>query len=141
MGTTVGEVHAQAQIRGFDVRGLYARATVDDADAASLALNLPTTAPIAETLQGGYVQIGYDVLSQFNTDAAVTPYFRFEHVDTQDEVPIGLSRDLARDGDFRTLGVDFKPIPNVVIKTEYQWLTNAAGTGRNQFNLNLGYSF
>jgi hypothetical protein len=54
---------------------------------------------------------------------------------------VGYVRDLSRDGVFKTLGVDFKPISNVVLKTEYQWLTNEAGTGRNQFNFNLGYSF
>jgi cell division protein FtsB len=141
LDTTVAEVHGQAQIRGFDVRGLYARATLDDAGAASLALRLPLTAPLAETMVGGYLQVGYNVLSQFGADTAVTPYFRVEHVDTQDEIPDGFVKDLTRDGDFRTFGVDIKPIPNVVIKTEYQWLTNAAGTGRNQFNLNLGYAF
>jgi hypothetical protein len=90
---------------------------------------------------GGYLQVGYNVLSQLGGEIAVTPYFRFEHVDTQDEIPVGFVKDLTRDGDFKTFGVDVKPIPNVVIKTEYQWLTNAAGTGRNQFNLNLGYAF
>jgi hypothetical protein len=28
-----------------------------------------------------------------------------------------------------------------VVKTDYQWITNEAGTGRNQFNVNLGYAF
>ena len=141
VGTTVVEAHAQAQLRGFDIRGLFARATVDDAGPASLALNLPLTAPIAETLQGGYLQAGYDVLSQFDTQVAVAPYIRYEEVDTQHEVPAGFTRDLSRDGRFLTFGVDIKPIPNVVLKAEYQWIRNAANTGRNQFNLNLGYSF
>src|SRR5688572_23758064 len=141
LGTTVAEVHGQAQIRGFDVRALFARATLDDAGPASLALRLPLASPLAETMQGGYVQVGYDVLSQFASGVAVTPYLRYEQVDTQHEIPAAFVRDLARDGEFTTLGVDLKPIPNVVIKTEYQWITNAAGTGRNQFNLNLGYSF
>jgi hypothetical protein len=48
---------------------------------------------------------------------------------------------LTRDGEFTTLGVDFKPIPNVVLKTDYQWITNASRTGRSQFNMNLGYAF
>jgi hypothetical protein len=69
------------------------------------------------------------------------PYIRLEHVDTQDRVPIGFTRDASRDGSFRTLGVEIKPIANVVLKTEYQWVRNAAGTGRNQFNVNLGYAF
>jgi hypothetical protein len=141
MNTTVAEVHGQAQIRGFDVRGLLAHATVDDAGEASLARSLASTASIAEAMQGGYVQVGYDVLSQVTSDMAVTPYVRYEVVDTQHRVAPGFVRALAQDGTFTTFGVDFKPIPNVVVKTEYQWLTNEAATGRNQFNLNLGYSF
>jgi hypothetical protein len=139
LGTTIVDVHAQAQVRGFDLRGLFARATVDDAGAATTALRL--TSPIAEEMQGGYIQFGYDVLSQMSTPMALTPYIRYEQVDTQKEIPAGFTRDLLRDGEFRTLGVDFKPIPNVVLKTEYQWITNGANTGRNQFNLNLGYAF
>ena len=141
VGTRVVEVHGQAQLRGLDVRGLFANATVDDAGPASVALRLATAAPIAERLRGGYVQAGYNVLSQFNTSVALTPYVRYEQVDTQDRVPAGFVRDLSRDGTFRTFGVDLKPIPNVVVKTDYQVMTNAAGTGRNQFNVNLGYAF
>jgi hypothetical protein len=141
LDTTIGEVHAQAQIRGFDVRALFARASVDDAGAASRALNLSAGAPIAERMQGGYVQAGYNVLSQFSTPVAVTPYVRYEHIDTQQRVPEGFTRDLSRDGMLRTLGVEVKPIANIVVKTDYQWITNEAGTGRNQFNVNLGYAF
>jgi hypothetical protein len=144
MDTTVAEVHGQAQIRGFDIRGLFAHATVDDAAEASLALGsslLGANTAIAEAMQGGYVQVGYDILSQINTDLAVTPYVRYEKVDTQHRVPAAFTRALAQDGTFRTFGVDVKPIRNVVIKTEYQWITNEAATGRNQFNVNLGYAF
>jgi len=141
VGTTVAEVHAQAQMRGFDLRALFARASVDDAGAASRALNLSVATPIAERMQGGYVQAGYNVLSQFTTPVAVTPYLRYEHIDTQHRVPAGFTSDLSRDGVFKTLGVEVKPIPNIVVKTDYQWITNEAGTGRNQFNVNLGYAF
>jgi hypothetical protein len=139
--TNVAEFHGQVQIRGIDVRGLFARASVDDAGPASVALRLPLTAPIAERMQGGYVQVGYNVLSQITTNTALTPYVRYEQVDTQDRVPAGFTRDLTRDGDFTTLGIEVKPIPQVVLKAEYQWITNAANTGRNQANVNLGYSF
>jgi cell division protein FtsB len=141
MGTTIAEVHGQAQFRGIDARVLFARATLDEAASASRALRLATTAPIAEAMQGGYVQLGYNILSQRDTTVALTPYVRHEAVDTQHRVPAGFSRDLSRDGAFTTVGVELKPIPNVVIKTDYQWLRNEAGSGRNQFNLNLGYAF
>lgn len=140
-GTRVVEVHGQAQVRGFDLRALFAQASIGDAGEASRALRLAANAPIADTMQGGYVQAGYNVLSQFSTRLALTPYVRYEHVDTQHRIPAGFVRDLSRDGVFKTLGVELKPIPNVVVKTDYQWITNEAGTGRNQFNLNLGYAF
>ena len=139
--TRVIEVHGQAQVRGFDLRALFAQASVDEAGQASLALRLPAGSPIAEAMQGGYVQAGFNVLSQFNTRLALTPYVRYEHVDTQHRIPAGFVRDLSRDGVFNTLGVELKPIPNVVLKTDYQWITNEAGSGRNQFNINLGYAF
>ena len=141
VGTRVVEVHGQAQLRGLDLRALFAQASLDEAAEATVALRLPVTAPLARTMQGGYVQAGYNVLSQIDTRLAATPYIRFEAVDTQHRVPTGFTRDLSRDGTIRTFGLDFKPIPNIVIKTEYQWLSNEAGSGRNQFNVNLGYSF
>ncbi len=141
VGTTVAEVHVQAQVRGFDVRGLFARATVNEAGGASRALRLAANAPIAERMDGGYVQVGYNLLSQTRYTMAVTPYARYEQVDTQARVPTGFTRDLTRDGEFTTFGVDFKPIPNVVLKTDYQWVTNSSRTGRSQFNMNLGYAF
>jgi hypothetical protein len=141
LGTTVVEVHGQAQVRGVDFRALFAQATVDQAGEASRALRLPVTAPLARTMQGGYVQAGYNVLSQLDTEMAITPYLRYEVVDTQHRIPSGFTRDLSRDGTIKTIGLDVKPIPNIAIKTDYQWLTNQAGSGRNQFNVNLGYSF
>lgn len=141
VGTTIIEGHAQAQLRGWDLRGLFAEASIDEAGAVSRALRLPINAPLAQTMRGGYLQAGYNVLSQAATELAITPYVRYERVNTQHRIPTGFTRDLSRDGTFRTLGVEVKPIPNVVIKTDYQWVTTAADTGRNQFNVNLGYVF
>ena len=141
VGTTVVEVHGRAQMRGFDLGGLFAQGSIDQAGPASRALNLPADSPIADTMQGGYVQASYNVLSQTTTELALSPYVRYEQIDTQHRVPAGFARDLRRDGIFKTLGIEVKPIPNVAIKTDYQWITNKAGTGRNQFNVNLGYAF
>ena len=141
IGNTVGEVHAQAQLRGFDFRALYARAAVDDAGALSGALGLAADAPVAERMEGGYLQAGYDVLSQTASPVSLMPYVRLEHVDTQDRVPAGFTRDLSKDGSYTTIGVEVKPVPGIALKTEHQWIRNEAGTGRNQFNINLGYAF
>jgi hypothetical protein len=38
-------------------------------------------------------------------------------------------------------GVDLKPIPNVVIKADFQSDRNEARTGVNRFHLAVGYLF
>lgn len=141
VGTTIVEVHAQVQARGFDVRGLYARATLDDVAALNRARNLTGAAGIGELQQGGYAQVAYNVLSQYGTRLALTPYYRFEQVNTHAEVPAGYVVDPSRDTRLHTFGIDVKPIGNVVLKADYQWITNQAATGRNQFNVALGYAF
>ncbi|MBI5200862.1 MAG: hypothetical protein HY925_04675, partial [Elusimicrobia bacterium] len=40
-----------------------------------------------------------------------------------------------------TAGLTYKPIPQVVVKGDYQWLLNQARTGVNQLNFGLGYVF
>jgi hypothetical protein len=141
VGTTVVEVHGRAQMRGFDLRALFAQGSIDQAEQVNLALNRPADSPIADTMQGGYVQASYNIFSQTATELALSPYVRYEQIDTQHGVPTGFARNLRHDGIFKTLGIEMKPIQNVAIKTDYQWVTNEAGTGRNQFNVNLGYAF
>ena len=141
--TTIVDLHGQAQIRGLDVRGLWARASIDDAAELNRALGLVGENGVAERMQGGYIQVGYNVLSQTASveGVALTPYLRYERVDTQDRMPAGFERSLSTANTFVTLGVELKPIPNVVVKVDHAWVSNAADTGVNQFNLNMGYAF
>ena len=141
--TTIVDLHGQAQIRGLDVRGLYARTSIDDAAELNQALGLSGSSGVAEQMQGGYVQVGYNVLSQTASagGVALIPYFRYEQVDTQDRMPEGFERSLSTDNTFVTLGVELKPIPNVVVKIDHAWVSNDAETGVDQFNVNVGYAF
>jgi hypothetical protein len=139
--TTIGEVHGQVQLRGFDIRGLYARASLDDVADLNEARGLVGTQSIGETMEGGYIQFGYNILSPFFERPGATPYYRFEQLDTQAEVPVGFSKNPARDRTFHTFGFEFRPIYNIVVKSDYQWLRNKAKAGINQFNIAMGYSF
>ncbi len=40
-----------------------------------------------------------------------------------------------------TLGVELKPISNIVVKVDHAWVSNDVETGVNQFNIALGYAF
>ena len=140
--TTIFDLHGQVQVRGFDLRGLYAKANIDDAAGLNEALGLTGSSGVAESMEGAYIQFGYDVLSQIGTnDVAFTPYVRLERVDTQASMPSGFTRSASTKNNFLTLGVELKPIPNIVVKVDHAWVTNDADSGVNQFNVNLGYAF
>ena len=141
VGTTIVELHGQAQIRGFDVRGLFARAHVDDAGRLNAALGLSGQASVGETMMGGYGQVAYNLLSQRSRRLGLSPFYRFEQLNTQHRVPAGYAADPARDMRMHVLGVELKPIPAIVVKADYQITSNKARTGRDQFSVALGYAF
>ena len=141
--TTIVDVHGQAQIRGFDVRGLFANASIGDALELNQVIGKTGTSGVAEAMRGGYMQVGYDVLSQSNAlgGTQLTPYYRWERVDTQATMPVGFDRSRSTDNTFNTIGFEVKPIPNIVVKADYAWVSNDAETSVNQFSIGLGYVF
>ena len=141
--TSIFDVHAQAQVRGFDVRGLFAQANLADTERLNQVLGLTGSNAVGDTMRGGYLQVGYDVLSQVPAagEVGLTPYLRFEKVDTQAAVAAGFTRNPSKNNRYVTFGVELKPIPGVVVKVDHMWVSNAADSGVNQFNVNVGYAF
>ncbi|MBI2838617.1 MAG: hypothetical protein HYX75_09895 [Acidobacteria bacterium] len=140
--TLIGELHGEYRAHGLELRALYARASLDNVAALNRALNLTGSASVGETLSGGYVQAGYDLLAgRGKSGWSVTPYFRYEQVNTQSEVPEGFTINPAREQSVRTVGVEVRPIFQVVVKADYQMNDTEAGTGVDQWNISLGYSF
>jgi hypothetical protein len=140
--TTIGELHFDLQQRGWQVRGLWTRATVDDVEQLNALRGFTGNRSIGSQLGGWYLQAGYDILSQaLATEQSLVPFFRWEQFDTEQEVPAGFSRNPANQGRGLTFGVNYRPILNVVIKADYQAFSNEADTGVDQFNLALGYLF
>ena len=139
---TLGEVHVESKFRGLSLRALAARGSVGDAGAINVANGLVGAESIGESFAGWYAEGGYEIGSLLNRPGlSLTPYLRYERFDTQRSVPLGYERNRENDGRILTFGAAFKPIPQTVIKTDWQKITNAAGTGANQFNVALGYIF
>jgi hypothetical protein len=145
---TLWEAHAEWNARGFHLRGLCARGALDDARAVSLAndpllVSDPTRGTaIGSRTRGYYVEAAFNLLSRVHGgDRDLSPFVRYESLDTQAAVPVGLARDLANDRTVRTYGIGFRPIPNVAIKLDVQDFDNRAGTGVDQVNFALGYLF
>jgi len=140
-GTTILEGHAEWRWRGLRLRGLVARAEVDDVARLNAALGLTGAESVGEELRGHYVEAGYDLFSGRGGHASLTPYLRWEGLDTQAEVPRGFRANPANDRESLTLGLAFQPIDPIVLKLDWQDYDNSAGTGDDQLNVALGYIF
>src|SRR5438477_5122238 len=68
--TVIAEAHAEYRARGWDLRGLYARASLSDTLRLNQLLTPPPGQTIGRALHGGYLQVGYNILSRKNRAAA-----------------------------------------------------------------------
>ena len=142
VGTRVLEAHAEWRWQGLEVRGLAARAELDEVGALNSALGLAGSSSVGEEMEGWYAQVGYDVFSRWGRgEQGLVPYLRWEEMDTQAAVPAGFRANAANDVETLTLGVAYQPIDSVIVKVDYQDFDNGAGTGVDQFNVLLGYIF
>lgn len=139
--TFIWEGHANYRAHGFWLRGLYTLSTVDDVAQLNDAQGFTGKESIGERLTGWYLEAGYDVLHSVRTNHQAIPYVRYEQINTQARVPAGFSADPASDATIATVGAMWKPITNVAVKTDYQFRSNAARTGVDQWNVSLGFLF
>ena len=135
---SLAELHAESHSRGTTLRALWARGTAKDAELLASA-----TDPVGRSFGGWYVEGGYDLGSLFVTrgDVSVTPYLRYERVDTQRHAAAGFTRNPENDRRIFTAGVAWKPIPQTVFKVDFENVNNAANTGHDRVNVSLGYIF
>jgi hypothetical protein len=140
--TTIWEGHVDWKWRGLQARALYAESSIDDVAELNQALGFTGSRSIGESLEGGYVQVGYDLFAHRGNDRrSLTPYARWETFDTQAEVPAGFTRDPARDVESLTLGLALQPLDQIIFKLDYQDYDNEADTGVDQWNVAVGYLF
>jgi hypothetical protein len=127
--------------RALDLRAMGAYTFLSNDDVAQLNTQLNFTgAQSIGTHQGGvYLQAGYDLLS--GNKASLMPFVRWETVDTQIAVPEGYETSGANLIRLAVAGIDYKPIPQLVFKADYQWYLTGDQSGVDQFNLGIGYVF
>ena len=137
---TLWDVHAQYRYRGLSLRALAAFGNLDDAGTLSRAAG----ETIADRFEGWYAEAGYDIMPYVQpslSTQSLEPFFRYEHFDTQAGVPQGFVRDLGKEVDLYTLGVMYKPHPQVALKLDYRNFVPRRGSRPNDVNIGLGFIF
>ena len=138
--TAVSELHAEYRAHGLQLRGLFATFTNSRSGVEALPVG-DEARQVGVKASGGYLEAGYDVLNGRVGRQALIPFIRLERFNTQKEVALGELADPANDRTITTVGVSYKPLPQVAVKADFMKVMNEAKTGRNQFNLGLGYYF
>ena len=147
--TTIADAHLDWKWKGLSLRALGAIAELDGAGDLSAFLAKKAEKepaefdPVGERMVGWYVEAGFDLFSVLRPEgeASLTPFVRFESYNTQDKVPAGFAASGKHNVELTVLGVNFKPIEEVVLKAEYQLYDDDANSLKDQWNLALGYIF
>lgn len=141
----VYEADLQLQWRGFDLRTLIAYTALDDAELINANLGFEDDDSVGEEQLGWYVLGAYNLFSDIGFNSKYLQHLdlfaKYEWYDTQLEVPSGFSINDANERQEFTFGLNYKPIPNIVVKGEFQRLDNSAEDAVNQVNFGLGYVY
>lgn len=133
---TLWDVHARYQKDRLDLRALYAQGRLGDADDIKTATGIN----VAESFYGWYAEAAYKVWQ--NGDQSAAPFVRYEAWDTHDDVPSNVTRNRNNKNNAWTVGANYWPHPQVVLKGDYQVFDKPDSTkGEKRLNMGLGYMF
>lgn len=137
--TQLYEGHLQWKYRGLEFRALGSWGHINNAD----LLSAEKGETIGTENYGWYTEVGYDILPLLMPDTTqyLAPFFRYEQLDTIASTPTGFLDDETKDRYIYQFGLQYKPIPNVVIKADYRNFNAKKGSLPDDFNLGLGFIF
>ena len=142
------EADARTRYHGFTARAEVAFLFIGDTGALNTAFTAGTpeqmeAIAVASQLRGGYVEAGYDVLRLLapGTVQDLTLFFRYDYANTQAAVPAGFVANPAFVRYAETVGLVYRPIPEVAIKADYRRHEFGAGPSYNEFASALTWMF
>ncbi len=139
LGTTIFDIHAEYRYAGWRARGLFAMAEIDDADEfnTGVVAGGGTNPGLAEELDGGYLELGYNLFAGRDTEQALTPFVRYETIDTQAKLPASAGPAQGIVDDIFTFGIGWNPTSNLIFKIDYEdW-----DDSNDVWNIQVGYVF
>jgi len=142
---TLWEGHAKFAWRGAELRALYAQVKVGNVDSLNGVQGnaVGGTGSVGSDMFGGYLEAAYDVLTLWDNPKgqSLTPFARYERYDTQAGVPHAWRKNPSNSRVEYTVGAGYKPLNQVVLKADHQFLKDQGQTGVGQSNLAIGYIF
>lgn len=136
----VWDVHANLKHKGFQLRVLYTELYIEGAEELNLELGNAGTDSVGKKMGGYFVEFGYNVFKG-RSEQQFIPFVRYEALDTQKTVAATYTKDLSKDQENLTIGVNYKPLSSLVLKADYTIGKNEAKTGAKSWNFGAGWNF
>jgi len=138
------ELDARYRRGRAEFRGQFAQYWLSQTGDLNRTLELQTgiNPNVAKSSLGYYLEAGYHLLP-FTQTADVVPFFRYEKFNTQHRMAGGFTALPQFDRSAYTLGLTYRPHPDIAIKTDYQFLRNRSTVVpiSNRFNMGVGWWF
>lgn len=127
--TNMYDVHLDYKNSGSRVYGVYTQ--TDRSDASEIATDA------VEKAKGGYINLSYDILSLTSIKKQLPIFVQFESINPEQERADGTSGD---DLDITTVGVNYFPHEQVVLKFDYAMASKGA-VDTNTASISMGFIF
>lgn len=137
---TLWELHMRKLFdNGIEIDALYAQGTATKTVELSSALG----DVIGKKTEGWYINTAYDIAPLIHLSRAETlPLFvRYEKFNTQAEVEQALPANGVNNRTVTTVGVNYRPWPNVVFKADYQFRDNKGAGERDRIEFGAGFVY
>ncbi|HEY4184565.1 MAG TPA: hypothetical protein VGP07_05815 [Polyangia bacterium] len=143
------EVDARTRVKGFSARAEAAMLFIGDTSALNQALaaaatsEAPASLPVASRLQGGYVEVGYDLLRLATPGSLqeLTLFGRYDYVNTQASVPSGSAANLSFVRYTETIGLVYRPLAEIGLKADYRRHEFGSGPSFNELATAITWMF
>ncbi|MCK5638400.1 MAG: hypothetical protein KAH67_06790, partial [Flavobacteriaceae bacterium] len=141
IGVSMIGIDARYVFKALELRGQYIFTSLSDTE----EYNNLTGIDLGSKMDGLYGEIAYDIMSflNANSDKKLVLFTRYEKYNTHKQTDGNLEPNKAYDRNILTSGIDFKIVPGVALKADYQWLKNEAKNSNvnNMFNAGIGIMF
>lgn len=138
ISTSMIGLDATYQLKDLQVRGQMIYAFNKNVE----AYNLFGNTDLGNEIYGYYLEMAYNISRNWNKNARLMPFIRYENFDTQYRVSgqTGKNEKYHRKAFFA--GISYFPTNGVVLKADFQWVyTNFDNSTSKGINLGVGYMF
>jgi hypothetical protein len=131
------DVHFDYNLAGFRTYGTYTAVNRSDANQFNSTNTDGSTNFAVESGNGGYINIGFDVLSLTQIDKKMPIFVQYETLNQQAKIADGSTNDAANT---TTVGVNYFPHDQVVLKMDYA-MAKAATGGNTDYTTSISMGF